>query len=155
LGITRLGKLLVALGLSFALIAVIRGGNTSSYTRGMTLGAGETVEFSDFWPPTSLWLRVNSPVGLDMTITDPSNSTILSVTDASSSTDCRIQLTKRGTYHVNIHNPTETRLSVLLVDYTLYNLESDIVQTSIILIVVGAAIIATPRLLTTFKRKPA
>lgn len=148
--LTRLGAIILTLGLSFAVIAVVRGGSTRLGTYFLNIRSHKWGTIDDFWVPRDIILKIDAPVSVNVKLSDPSNVAILNVVNATDS--YKLHLKKRGIYTLSIYNPSNSTINVKA-DYTFYNLEADIIQTSTILVISGVAIIVVQRLYSMFKYK--
>ncbi|MDH5770721.1 MAG: hypothetical protein OEZ25_05490 [Candidatus Bathyarchaeota archaeon] len=149
--LTRLGTIILLLGVSFATLAIVRGGNTYSrieFFPNICPNMGCTPEFFAF--PRDLKLNIEAPVGVNIKLSDPSGEVLLDVKNATGS--YTTHLSKRGTHTLTIFNPSNSSISVQ-VNYTFHNLEEDLIQTSTILIISGAIIIITKHSYFKIKQK--
>lgn len=145
---TRLGIIVLTLGLSLVVVAVVRGGNTSEGSTFFQINPHAWGISSYSWVPRDLIIRIEAPVSVNFKLFDPSMATILNVENATGS--YKLHLKDRGEYTLSIYNPSNSTINVQA-HTTLYNLEADIIQTSTILIISGATIIVAQRLYSTFR----
>jgi hypothetical protein len=142
--LTRLGTITLALSLSLALLAIIRGGNTDRRDFISAASPKSIRQFSSFCVPRDLTIEVDTEENANMNLTDPSGTVVLNVANVSSGDAFTLHLERRGTYTLSLFNPTN-KTSNLRVYLTMFNLESDILQASIILATVGAVMIISQR----------
>jgi hypothetical protein len=150
--LTRLGALILTIGLALGFVAVIRGADPEIGKGSSAIPARRTLRNSLFCVPRDLKLEIDPQAEVDVNITDPSGTIILNVQNVSSVSSFSLHLEKRGVYTFSVYNPSNAT-SNTDVSITFYNLEADILQASIILTIIGTAVIMAQRLHSSFKQR--
>lgn len=148
--LNRIAVILITLSITLAIIAVIRGSSPETATQLMELGSFKSVKATVYLTPRDLRLRITTSKDVNLSLTDPSNQTIISNENFADGNSLNIHIEKRGTYTILLYNPYDTIQNTRL-DLTVYNFEADIIQATIVLAVIGVAFMVVNQI---WRRKP-
>jgi hypothetical protein len=136
----RIGTILVALGLSLLLIAVVRGGSPEIGQSSWTLPPAQQATNHKFLYPRDLKLEIETQTPITFKLQAPSGQLIIDLEDLTNSASYVYHLGERGLYLFLVYNPSNVTSHVRIIT-TFYNFESDLVESSLTLIVAGTTFI--------------
>jgi hypothetical protein len=148
----RIGTILIVLGLSLLLIAVVRGGSSEIGQTSLAIPPTKQRDYDKFLYPRDLRLEIEAPTPITFKLVAPSGQSIVDLQDPVNSVNQFYHLGERGIYHFSVYNPSNVTTNVRIIT-TFYNFESDLVESSFILIAVGAIFIVSSYFATIARRK--
>jgi len=149
--LTRIGTILLTLGVSLALLSLARASSNQGGTLSFSNLAPQKWDLTSmFWPPRSLRLEIDAQTPVNLKLRDPSGVELLSIENVEQGL-YTVSLGTRGTYSISIYNPSNSKTEATL-NLTLYDLEKDLLTASAITATIGIAAIATQYFLPRLKR---
>jgi hypothetical protein len=142
--LTRIGTILLAVGLSLVILNLMRNSSTipMTITSGVPPGKWSSLVF--FFYPRDLELQIQSSSKSTILFLDPSNVTVFKAENITLAS-YRLHFDKRGNYNLSFYNPTNSSINVNM-HLTFYNLEGDITLASIALITAGVVAIVAQKI---------
>lgn len=142
--LTRIGTILLAVGLSLVILNLMRNSSTvpMTITSGVLPRRWSTQVF--FFRPRDVELQIQSSSKSTIIILDPSNVTVFNAENITLAS-YRLHFDKRGNYNLSLYNPTNSTIHVNM-HLTFYNLESDLTFASIALITTGVVVIVAQKI---------
>jgi len=134
--IRRMGTILVVLGLSLLLIAIVRGGSPEVGQSSQVLSPTQQSTKQMFIFPRDLKLDIETQSPITIKLQAPSGRLIVNLQNITDSSSYVCHLEERGTYFFSVSNPTNTTAHVRIIT-TFYGFESDLVDSSLVLIFAG------------------
>lgn len=148
----RIGTVLLVLGLSLLLITVVRGGSPEIGQRSLKMNPDQQVSSKEFMYPRDLKLEIQAQTPITFKLVAPSGRLIVNLPNIATSISYTCHLVERGVYNVSVYNPSNVTTQVTIVT-TFYNFESDLMEFSFALIVVGAILAITSVFIRFNRRK--
>jgi len=148
----RIGTILIVLGLSLLLIAIVRGGSPEIGQTSLAIPPAEQKTNDKFLYPRDLKLEIEAQTPITFRLVAPSGQPIVDLQDLVNSVSHFCHLEERGVYHFLVYNPSNVTAHVRIIT-TFYNFESDLVESSFILIVTGTIFIVASYFASMTRRK--